>query len=82
MEITISDCVIDSSGTIGIVTDIVERQVFYKCFACDGMEFVFDSEPQYLNILSERFRKTYLREIRNIRRRYAKEEEKKEKEGR
>ena len=66
--VTVGDCIIDSSGAVGLVLD-VGNDVSYKAYSSDGMEFVYHSPQSMVLQMSDRFKKTWLREIRMIQRR-------------
>lgn len=66
--VTIGDCILDSSGVIGVVVD-TGVEIKYKTYSSDGLEFYFCSPNSMLLQMSDRFKKAWLREIRMIERR-------------
>lgn len=69
VDLAPGDCILDSTGCIGIVLDSSDAQaILYKVTCFDGMTFQHTSEQDFLINMTEKFKKAYLREIRRLKR--------------
>lgn len=67
VRIVPGDCVLDSSGAVGIVIDVDgEGEVRYKVYTHDGFTFIQVMNATFLRRLRSRFKSAYLSEVRRI----------------
>lgn len=66
---SIGDLVLDSSGAVGVVTNVYSGHIQYKTTTHDGMEFVYESSVGMVVPLGEKFKRLYYSEMRKLERR-------------